>query len=47
MQYDDESIQEKTNFTSYINHFSLDHGNPRDKSRIEKLHKYLMEKHSV
>ena len=46
VQYDDESIQLKTNFTGNIMHFSLEHGKVNESER-QGVHKYLMENYHV
>ena len=45
-QYNDVSIQEKTNFTGYVDHFYLDHDNVFT-PKIKKIHKYLNKKYNI
>ena len=47
VQYDDETIQEKTSFTGNIHHFSLDYASMFNTTWIEKIHKYLNKKYGM
>ena len=47
VQYDDNTVQQKTSFDGHIFHFSLDHANLLDTTRIGKIHKYLDKKYGI